>query len=63
MKLTDEDITELQRVWKRSFGEEITAAEAAAHGGRLLELYVILGKLPAEPASTEQRPEAPDPSV
>ncbi|MCG3134364.1 MAG: hypothetical protein HMLKMBBP_01670 [Planctomycetes bacterium] len=42
MKLTEEDISEYQRIWKEVFGEEITAAEARDSGSWLVELFLIL---------------------
>jgi hypothetical protein len=61
MKPTNEDIAELQRVWKEVFDEEITPAFASQRGNELIELYLLMGKLTAQ--STDQDPPAPDASA
>ncbi len=45
MQLTPADIKEFQDVWKQVFGETISEADARDCGRRLLELYVLMGKL------------------
>ena len=61
MKLTDEDIAELQKIWKEVFDEEITPGFSSQRGNELLELYVLMGKLTAQPTNPD--PPAPDASA
>lgn len=62
MKLTDEDLTELQAIWKEVFGEDITPSFAKDRGNALLELYLLMGKLTAEVPPTDQDQLEPDAS-
>lgn len=58
MQLTPDDIREFQTVWRRSFGESISEAEAHACGARLLELYLLVDRL-SECSGIEQRVNSP----
>jgi len=42
MSLTDERVEEFRRLYKLSYGSEISAADARAMALRLLELYRLL---------------------
>ncbi len=53
MQLTPEDIKEFQDVWKEVFGETISEADARDCGNRLIELYLLFGKLTAGSDSQE----------
>ena len=63
MKLTDEDLTELQVIWKDVFGEVITPSFAKDRGNALLELYLLMGKLTAGVPPTDQDQPEPDASA
>ena len=57
MKLSDEDIAEFREIWKRVFGEDISAGEARNIGHNLLELYAALARpLPSELVSGGKPP-------
>lgn len=56
MRLTPDDIREFQDVWKEVFGETISEAEARDCGTRLIELYVLIGKLTAGSDDPEHSP-------
>jgi hypothetical protein len=45
MQLTPDDIREFKEAWRLSFGETISDAEAHACGARLLDLYLLIGRL------------------
>ena len=62
MKLTEEDLTELQAIWKDVFGEDITLSFAKDRGNALLELYLLMGKLTAKVLPTDSDPSKPDAS-
>lgn len=52
MELTDDDIREYQAIWKKEFGEEISADDARRSASQLLELYrVLLFEDPPPPLS------------
>jgi len=57
MQLTREDIEEYQAIYKKAFGEEITAAEAEAQGSQLIELYMIFQELRAHDPEGFEREE------
>jgi hypothetical protein len=58
-KVSPERLEEFRRIYKETYGEEITTAEATEMTHRLLPLYKLLMRpLPSERA---QRPPAPQP--
>ena len=49
MEFSNEALKNFQAIWKRDFGESITADEARHHGARLVELFTLLSRpLPSE---------------
>jgi hypothetical protein len=53
VQLTPDDIKEFQSIWKEVFGETISEADARDCGNRLIELYLLFGKLTAGSDSPE----------
>ena len=47
MKLTEEDLTELQAIWKEVLDEDITPSFAKDRGNARFELYLLMEKLTA----------------
>lgn len=57
MKISDEELQEFIRLYKKEFGEKLSIAEASEVAGNFVSLYELL----AEPLPEEQnRPIAPD---
>lgn len=49
MELTDDDIREYQEIWKKEFGEEISAEEARLSASQVIELFRLLLEPPPPP--------------
>lgn len=59
-KVSDERLEEFHRIYKETYGEELTPQEATEMAHRLLALYErLLRPLPGERASHPQAPEPP----
>jgi hypothetical protein len=59
-KVSDERLEELRRIYKETYGEEITPQEASEMAHRLLALYeLLLRSLPGEHAPHPGVPEPP----
>ena len=48
INLTDEDVAEVQRIWKEEFREVITVAYARERATELLRVYILLAGGPAD---------------
>ncbi len=46
MELTDDDIREYQEIWKKEFGEEISADDARRSASQVIELFRLLLEQP-----------------